>query len=169
MRLVYLSPEKNNVPTVTSIIPHILTEAAMNFALVSTSITSLKPFLKPFHTGAVLNTVGGEASGPYSGSHMRVQGLYKLTPRSKDSKDAAQVASATVDSTASSNIEPPLRLKSVFSSHRGEVTTVVSSQPRQSSEDDGRTDSVRSARPDHLVIERTTNLDIRYGSQERLT
>jgi hypothetical protein len=65
-RLFFLSPDENYDPTLTSIIPHILTEAAMDYALVSTSITCLKPFLKPFHTGGVVNRVGGAGSGVYA-------------------------------------------------------------------------------------------------------
>ena len=63
----------------TSIASHIVTEAAMNYALLCTSITSLKPFLKPFHAGAIVNTVGGKEPGAYSEPHSGGQGIYMLS------------------------------------------------------------------------------------------
>ncbi|EFQ97713.1 hypothetical protein MGYG_00753 [Nannizzia gypsea CBS 118893] len=86
MRLSYLSPEKNYNPTFTSIVPHILMEAALNYALASTSLTSLKPLLKPFHTGAIANRIRCENSGIYSGARLEGQGIYMLTPVSRGSE-----------------------------------------------------------------------------------
>ncbi|KAK2871601.1 hypothetical protein FQN49_003017 [Arthroderma sp. PD_2] len=93
MRLYYLSPGMNFDPTLTSIVPHILMEAAMDYGLAATSVTSLKPLLKPFHTGAIVNNVGSGESGAYSQTHLRGQGIYILTPVSKHSREVNYTAS----------------------------------------------------------------------------
>lgn len=62
-RIVYLSPSINNHPTESDVIPGILTEAALEYALFSCSVTALKPFWRPFYSGAIVNTYGGAGSG----------------------------------------------------------------------------------------------------------
>lgn len=99
IRLVLLSPNRNSDPTYTSALPAIVTEAALEFALFSTSITALKPFLRPFHTGAIVNTVGGAGSGlayASKGSH----GIYMLSS-TRDHKEEHQMNIATVTANRS--------------------------------------------------------------------
>ena len=54
---------------------------------MATSITALKPFLTPFHTGAIVNSVGGTGSGIYSGTRFgrsKPQAVYMLSSVSKN-------------------------------------------------------------------------------------
>ncbi|EEP80698.1 predicted protein [Uncinocarpus reesii 1704] len=123
-------------------IPQILTEVAMNYSLLATSITSLKPFLKPFHTGAIINTIGGEGSGLYSSSQTRSQGIYTLASMSKDRTEVSTPGGE------------------LYSSNTGEVTTVVSSQPHQHR---GERESLDYVGSGQMVIERTTEWNIHYN------
>lgn len=107
MRLLYLSPRENYKPTLTIIPPHILTELALEYTLISTSITAPKPFLKPFHTGAIVNTVGGGGSGLYSGSRSGAQGIYMLSSVAKDNKVYGQTKTTTFRSESSNNSLQP--------------------------------------------------------------
>ena len=79
VRLYYLAPAQNLIITSSTVISDILTEGAMEFALMATSITALKPFLTPFHTGAIVNSVGGAGSGIYSGIRSKPLGVYMLS------------------------------------------------------------------------------------------
>ena len=164
VRLFYLSPDENYDPTLTSIIPHILTEAAMSYALISTSITSLKPFLKPFHAGAVVNTVGGKGSGAYSGSHPRGQGIYMLSSVSNDPKGVEQRTATTVNSDDDNQTLPPGSTFGV--SNTGEVTTVVSSRPNPQGEEDESGDRTGLGQ---ILVHRTTEWNVCHDSCERLT
>ena len=106
VRLYYLAPSQNSNPTLSSVLSHILTEAALEYALAATSIIALKPFLKPFHSGAIINTVGGAGSGMYSGSASAAQGLYMLSSVSKKNHDLTP-KSTTVSSDRDIEIEKP--------------------------------------------------------------
>lgn len=146
---------------VMGIVPHILTDAAMNYALASTSIISLKPFLKPFHSGAVLNTIGRGEPGSYSGMHIGEQGIYMLTPSSKHRNHAGSSTGATTDFWNEDQVITPAG--KVYASDSGEVTTVISSRP--------------NAHPTHksmdhdvlgqLVIQRTTEWNVQYDSDRQ--
>lgn len=50
IRLHLLSPSVNTLPTSTSIVPSIVTEVTLHFAVMSASITSLRPLLRTFET-----------------------------------------------------------------------------------------------------------------------
>lgn len=140
----------------------------MNFSLICTSITSLKPFLKAFHSGAVVATVGGASrSGLYSGSNSLMrpqQGIYMMTSFAGDAKEAEPMTDSS--GTGSSSLGPPPRgnntTSKIYRSNDGEVTTVISSQRN---EDGG--ESVDSTKLG--CIQATTEWNIRYDSQERLT
>lgn len=49
MRLIYLAPNKNNDPNQTTIISGILTSGALQFSIIASSVTALKPFLTVFN------------------------------------------------------------------------------------------------------------------------
>lgn len=57
-RLIYLSPTKNTDPTISSIPPSIITEAAIHFSIIAGSATALKPFLTAFHPTYVIENSG---------------------------------------------------------------------------------------------------------------
>jgi hypothetical protein len=97
VRLFFLSPGQNDDPTLSTILAGILTEGALEYALAATSVIALKPFLKPFHSGAIINTVGGAGSGMYSGSRSQTRGMYMLSSVSKKDNDIS-TRSATTNS-----------------------------------------------------------------------
>lgn len=64
VRLYYLSPRTETAHDSVNIVAQIVTEAALEFALISASVTCLKPFLQPFHSGGYLvDSVGAPGSG----------------------------------------------------------------------------------------------------------
>jgi hypothetical protein len=158
VRLFYLSPDENYDPTVTNIIPHILTEGAMDFALVSTTITALKPFLKPFHTGAIVNTVGGTGSGLYSGSRSgQPQGIYMLTSVARNKKEIGQTTTTSVNSDSGRYSTRPKQKLYMGNTEAGKTT--VSSQPTERGTDIESVDSTGSER---MIIRTTTEWNVRY-------
>lgn len=56
MRLIYLSPSRNTDSNLPALTAGIYTEIAVNFALISSSVTCLKPFLRPFDTDYLTHT-----------------------------------------------------------------------------------------------------------------
>ncbi|KAJ9607858.1 hypothetical protein H2200_007937 [Cladophialophora chaetospira] len=164
LRLVYLSPAQNNDPTVTSIIPAILTEAALEFSLLSTSITALKPFLRPLHTSAVVNSVGGNASSdPYSRSYSRAQGksqgiymLSSVSNKSKHDKDEYQTTTTSIEPRTSDAIQAP---KPIFRPDLTGGETVTSVQVEQHRDD---IESVESNGSEQMIIRTTRNWSVRY-------
>jgi hypothetical protein len=165
LRLYYLSPSENTNPTYTSIIPHILTEAASNFALVATSVTSLKPFLKPFHTGAIVNTVGGTGSGVFSGTRPQYQGIYMLAPVSGTKKTANDVTMTMTNATSRSNettsgereVKQPAKL---YIGDNVPGQTVISASPGpQLKPASSRTGSDGS---EQMIIKTTKEWNVRY-------
>ena len=138
----------------------------MNYALVATCITSLKPFLKPFHTGGIVNTVGGGASGLLSGSHAAAQGIYMLTSLSNDKKVTAATTTTMVDDPEDEDctVMTP-RGKLYTGENSAKVTTAVSG-PKKGEE---KVEMSRDRDSGQMVIERTMEWDVRYDSRERLT
>ena len=61
LRVWHLSPYKNADPTLPGLTSSIFTEAAMEGALILASITCLKPFLRPFHSGYFVGTANSTA------------------------------------------------------------------------------------------------------------
>jgi hypothetical protein len=163
LRLYYLSPTENYNPTYTSIIPHILTEAASNFALVATSVTSLKPFLKPFHTGAIVNTVGGTGSGIYSGTRPQYQGIYMLAPVS-GRKTANDVTMTMTNATSRSNettsadreVKQPAKL---YVGDNVPGQTIISASPGLQKPESARSGSDGS---EQMIIKTTKEWNVRY-------
>ena len=155
-RLFYLSPNENYDPTLTSILPHILTEGALEYAIISTSVTALKPFLKPFHTGAILNTVGGDGSGQHSGSHSGGQDIYMLNSISTDKKDNSQSTRTTVPS-GNRNTDPQSRSK--FYTGHGKGTAVISSRGDAHRDD---IESVHSNSSERMIIRTKKEWAVRY-------
>ena len=156
LRLLYLSPRENYKPTLTSIRPHILTELALEYALISTSITALKPFLKPFHTGAIVNTIGGGGSGLYSASRSGAQGIYMLSSGARDNKDCGQTKTTTFRSESSNNgLQPQSQL---YAGNTGEHTAVScrGGAPRDDIE------SVESNGSEQWIIRTTKGWAVRY-------
>jgi hypothetical protein len=155
IRLFYLYPSENYDPTLTSILPHILTEGALAYAIISTSITALKPFLKPFHSGAIMNTVGGGGSRLNSGSRSGAQGIYMLNSIATD-KDNGQTTTTTVHSE-NGNTGPQPQFK--FYTGNSEGTAAVSSRGDAHQDD---IDSLDSNSSKQTIIQTTKEWRVRY-------
>lgn len=81
-RLYYLAPEFNDDPTLTNIVPHITTEIALHFSVMSASITSLRPFLRPMHLDWTIDTSGHSKYGTRSAGHSATRSRNQSRPRS---------------------------------------------------------------------------------------
>lgn len=127
-----------------------MTEAALEFALFSTSITALKPFLRPFHTGAIVNTVGGAGSGLYYGS--RSNNAYMLGS-TKDPKDDYQM---NVSIITGGRKQSPMDVTTASS--RGGKKHVP--QPSEDQNDDIQ--SIHSDGSDQKIIRTTKEWSVRY-------
>jgi hypothetical protein len=94
LRLFYLSPSENSEPTVSSIIPNIVTEAALELCLISACITSLKPFLQPVHSDYMVNNSAGQPGSSFrAGKRAKSQDSYYMLSTVKDSdKDGSLVS-----------------------------------------------------------------------------
>jgi hypothetical protein len=155
LRLVYLAPSENQNPTLSSIVANILTEAALEYALLSTSITALKPFLRPLHSSAVVNSVVGDGSGIYAKSRSRTQGIYLLSSTSgKDKQEEYKLS--TVDSGKTNPIKAP---EPVFKPDFNQGQTVTSVR-RDANTDD--MDSMESNSSERMIIRTTRNWSVRY-------
>ena len=125
----------------------------MEFSLFSTSITALKPFLRPFHTGAIVNTVGGTGSGLAYGSKGS-NGIYMLSGNRDDGKEEFQLNITTVTANRSQN----------------EVADVATSSPKHSKQPPGRhndvPDDVESVKSEggsaDMIIRTTKDWTVRY-------
>ncbi|XWX01395.1 hypothetical protein V2A60_009422 [Cordyceps javanica] len=79
VRICFLAPHLNHDPTLTNVVPHIITEAALHFAVISASITSLRPFLRTLHLDYTVGSKGSrehatQSTGPLAG-HSRNRSL----------------------------------------------------------------------------------------------
>lgn len=129
----------------------------MNYAIVATSITALKPFLKPFHSGAIVNTVGGGGSGLYSGSHSGPQGLYMLSSVARGKKPTG---TTTMNSTRSENEHDVSQAQQkLYTGNSGEGTTVISSRTDPQRED---MESVESNGSEQMIIRTKREWAVRY-------
>lgn len=160
-RLYLLSPGENDNATWTSVLPGILTEAALEYSLIATSITALKPFLRPFHTGAIVNSVGGAGSGLMYGSaaYRGGQGVYMRSgSKSVDQKEEYQM-------TTTSDAEPvgqargsgdEFGLRSAVDNRPTQLGTGPS-RPRREDEE-----SVESVGSEKMIIRTTKDWSVRY-------
>ena len=133
--------------------PHIFTEGALEYGIISTSVNALKPYLKPFHTGAIVDFVGdggsGLNSGPHSGSRPRTQGLYMLSSILTDKKDSGQSTTTTIQSKNGNNGPQP---QPKFYIGNSEVKAAILSRGDAQQDD---TESVGSNSSKQMII-RTT-------------
>lgn len=175
VRLFYLSPSQNPDPTFTSILASILTEAVLDFCLISASLTSLRPFLRPFHSGYIVDSVGAPGSGLRSGIRTRSHDVYYTLSAVKATNDDGAgptiktIRRLPLGSKASPHgithpepVKP--NLPHSFDPDLGEQQVVISAQGRQCSTK-GRQDdieSVDSAGSDQMIIRKTRNWSIRY-------
>lgn len=88
-RLYYLSPGIQETHNSGNIAAEIITEAALQYALISASITCLKPFLRPFHSGGYfVDSIGAPGSGLRTNVRSSSRDpYYKLSTVRKAAKD----------------------------------------------------------------------------------
>jgi hypothetical protein len=69
------------------LVPHIRTEIALHFSVISAPITSLRPFLRTFHLNYTVDSKGASKYGTRSGDHNRPRdSYYRLDPISDSRK-----------------------------------------------------------------------------------
>jgi hypothetical protein len=170
VRLLYLSPNKNPDPTFSSIVPNIITEGALQFSIISASITSLRPFLRSLHPGYAVDSSGTKRSGLRSTNRSGSQDpYYRLDVISKQGK-------AGVPGTLGSVLRPSEGLTAGHAmaypaqSHLRKDDLQDIELGRSASKgklDSSKTltedrDSIDTAVPDPMVIRKTTDWVIRY-------
>jgi hypothetical protein len=166
VRLFYLSPAKNPDPTFNAIIANILTEAALEYSLMSACVTSLRPFLRPFHSGQIVDSVGAPGSGLRSG----------ILSKSQDSYYMLSAIKGTNIDGASQTVKSIQRPSGSMGSHhgttypgsvvlrpdRGDQQAVISPRSRQHSSKVRRDESVDSAGSDQMIIQKTKEWSVQY-------
>jgi hypothetical protein len=156
-RLYFLSPSQNDDPTWTSVLPGILTEAALEYAIIATSITALKPFLRPFHTGAIVNSVGGAGSGlMYGSTAYKGHGVYiRSNSKSVDQKDDIPMTNQSGGIGTARGSGDDLGMRSGLEPRQTTVTNVM--RPRREDEE-----SVESNGSEKMIIRTTKDWSVRY-------
>jgi len=155
VRLYYLAPDKNYVPTVTSIIPHVLAEGVLNSALIATSIPALKPFLQPLHTGSSPTVGGGGVYCHSSALQSQARGTYKLSSFAGTTKEHAQASIAEqlpdgIDTTLPTAKPQP----------NGDRRSSANASKVDGQHDDA--ESVESNNSQQMIIRATTEWTVRY-------
>lgn len=128
---------------------------------MATSITALKPFLTPFHTGAIVNSVGGAGSGIYSGTRFgrsKPQAVYMLSSVSRNrEKDG------TVHTTVESGHHDHK-----FNQGGGTNKGRAQKHAHAHSHGGGHTDdieSVESNGSERMIIQTTRDWSVRYEDE----
>ena len=124
----------------------------MEYALIATSITALKPFLQPFAEGAIVNSVGGTGSGlRYGGQTKGQQSLYMLSSVANRER-RENVGTTTIESqTGREKGESPRRFR----------TNRSQSGPNNDVHKDD-IESVGSAGSEQMIIKTTRDWSVRY-------
>ena len=142
---------------------------------MSASVTSLRPFLRPFHLGYIVDSVGAPGSGLRSGFRTRSQDPYymlsavKGTNKDGTAQTVTSTRPASVGSTASQHgiaypesvkPKPEKAVRPDLSDQLG----VTSAQGRQYSNKVRRddTESIDSAGSDQMIIRKTRDWSIQY-------
>lgn len=101
MRLWFLSPSKNPDPNDPAITAGIYTQIAVEIAFILSNTTCLKPFLRPFHSGYFVTTVGNKSSGYAStkdgGSRGDAYYMISATRSAREGKPGPQVSEVAQD------------------------------------------------------------------------
>ena len=150
VRLFYLSPGQNHNPTVTSIIAAIITQFALQYSFMSASVTALRPFLRPFHSGHMLvDTVGAPGSGLHSGIRNGSQDAYHKLGAVRGTDKGMPISTVSALASVNDDYQP----------------TVTS--PKHHSSKPSRDDmkSVDSQGSDQMIIRKTRDYSVRYEPQ----
>lgn len=154
-RVYLMSPSQNTDPTWSSILPGVLTEGAIEYALISTSISALTPLLRPYHTGVIVNSVGGAGSGLAYGSSSRAHGIYMRSGHSQLDKNEEFHLKSTTDIGQAHGSGDDLTLGGGGMGRRA----ITSESGRQRREDE---ESVESTGSERMIIRTTKDWSIRY-------
>lgn len=173
-RLFYLSPAKNPDPTFSSIIPNIITEVALQFSIISASVTSLRPFLRSLHPGYTVDSSGthnrsGLRSGIRTGSQ---DPYYRLDAISKKGRSEVS-GSVTANDRSTDGLAPGHGIAYPGKLHtradKGDIELGRSSSKTKLSSAMASTadsDSI-DGMPDPMVIRKTTDWVIRYENEQK--
>ncbi|KAG6030823.1 hypothetical protein E4U19_000266 [Claviceps sp. Clav32 group G5] len=90
-RLAYLNPAEIADLTLDTVVPTILTEAAVNFSIIAGSLTCLKPFLRTFNPPCATERRGQSSTGGNGtrDSYLRLDTLKRRELKLNDSDDSA--------------------------------------------------------------------------------
>lgn len=177
-RLVFLAPARNLDPTLTSIMPAILTQAVLHFSMIASCVTTLKPFLRHFGPTIVLESAnvssGKRSRDPYY--HLDVLGGGSGSSRRASANDSINwrpyqgLAHASASHDASATTQSGRRggkvgrllrtSRSVGSGLRSAAQSRGRSAIRSRSRGDEQ--STRTDPLDRLVIERTTEVSVEH-------
>jgi hypothetical protein len=170
LRLYYLAPSRNGNPTLTNILAGVYTEGVLSYAIISTCITTLKPFLKPFHTGAIVNTTGGSGSGSGLESGSRSggkHGLYMLGSRATDKESSAQVTTTTttVLSAHDDDNDDRPRPNNAAQTANAKRDTAKVPIPQRNHFHPDEVELKEASRQDPMVIHATKQWEVQYGDK----
>lgn len=134
----------------------VFTELALGFAFMSASVTCLKPFLRPFHSGYFVSTSGSGI--PVSGKGTRADTYYMLS-KNKSTNDKDEPRSRVTDAheTSTTPLHPGYARQSQpkfrpdLSGHRA---TVMSQE--------------RAHDGDEMTISMTQEWDVTYEEDQQL-
>lgn len=150
VRLFYLSPAKNPDPTFNAIIANILTEAALEYSLMSACVTSLRPFLRPFHSGQIVDSVGAY----YALSAIKGTNIDGAAQTVKSIQRPSGSMGSHHGTTYPGSV--------VLRPDRGDQQAVISPRSRRHSSKVRRDESVDSAGSDQMIIQKTKDWSVQY-------
>lgn len=188
-RLAYLTPEKNSDPTLTSIIPALLTQAVLHFSIIASCVTTLKPFLRHFDPTYVLESaeintskrsrVSTTTTNPSRDPYYRLEPVNRSNrsrggepndniswrpyqgPTQPDRHAEAYHDSKATQSSQSSKEGPLARLsRTISSSLKSGTQSKQSSATRSNNRVDS--ESMQTDGSDRMIIERTTEVVVQH-------
>lgn len=156
-RLYYLASSYNTDPTYTSIVPHIATEAALHFSVVSASITSLRPFLRSFHQDYTIDSKSASKHSVRSGDNSRRrESYYRLETLTK-----AGVQAGTVVVAQGGNLSDEQSMGYPAAAHQQGRETTSQDELVPTARGDWE-QMQRAAMPGRMGIQKTVNWSVQY-------
>lgn len=92
----------------------VFTEACMHIGLMLTTVTSLKPFLRPFHEGHVITAADSKLSGYKSGPRGHKSSQYLMLSTAKDTSVSKPAVTVSLASPRGAADGPPAQLPKAF-------------------------------------------------------
>ena len=138
----------------------IFTEACMHLAFILVSMTCLKPFLRPFHSGHLITTADTKISGYKTGRRSHKSSDYVMLSTTKDtsiSKPAVTVTASEPPRRTAGDAKPAPPPRAFAPDSHGAYRSTVVRQGRQ----DGSSPS------EHMFISKTQTWTVEYEDKSR--